>query len=235
MAQHQDGRIASTPGGSMRKIKQMAAEAKTLDAARMAEMEPNKRYALAIALLFVQSTTVKDNIGEMLIKRMMRIHTKGKQSLEQYRSQQQKRTDELVATLRDFLTAYQTEGSAEERVEALTNVIGDRTATLLEDCEAHLAYAGNNYYPFLWRHYKSHRATLFKILQSIRLRSTSQDTLMEQAIAFLQSHQHSRADWVPTVHMVKKRSGNDESERLPLVDLSWVPDSWWRWMNPQRK
>ena len=227
--------LQALQGVSMRKIKQMAAEAKTLDAARMLEMEPNKRYALAIALLFVQSTTVKDNIGEMLIKRMMRIHTKGKQSLEQYRSQQQKRTDELVATLRDFLTAYQTEGSAEERVEALKNVIGDRTATLLEGCESHLGYAGNNYYPFLWRHYKSHRATLFKILHSIRLRSTSQDTLMEQAITFLQSHQHSRADWVPTIQMVKKGSGKDESERVPLVDLSWVPDSWWRWISPQRK
>jgi hypothetical protein len=55
----------------------MAAEAKTLDAARMVEMEPNKRYALAIALLFVQSTTVKDIIGEMLVKRMRHIHTQG--------------------------------------------------------------------------------------------------------------------------------------------------------------
>ena len=58
---------------------------------------------------------------------------------------------------------------------------------------------------------------------------------MEQAITFLQSHQHSRANWIPTVHMVKKGSGKEDSERVPLVDLSWVPDSWWRWMSPQRK
>ena len=85
----------------------------------------------------------------MLGKRMRHIHTQGKQSLEQYRSQQQKRTDELVSTRRDLLTAYQAEGSPEEPVEALTNVIGDRTATLLENWESHLAYAGNNYTPCL--------------------------------------------------------------------------------------
>lgn len=227
--------LQALQGVSMSKIKQMAAEAKTLDSARMLEMEPKKRYSLAIALLFIQSTKVKDNIGEMLIKRVMSIQNKGKQSLEQYRSQKQKRTDELVATLRDLLTAYQTEGSAEERVEALKTVIGDQTDTLLEDCESHLAFAGNNYYPFLWQHYKSHRSTLFKILHSIRLRSTSQDKLMEQAISFLQSHQNSRADWIPTFQIVKNGSRKDEPEKVPLLDLSWVPDSWWRWISPQRK
>ena len=56
--------LQALQGVSMRKIKQMAAEAKTLDASRMLEMEPNKRYALAIALLFVQSTTVKRDSPE---------------------------------------------------------------------------------------------------------------------------------------------------------------------------
>lgn len=81
------------------KVRQMAAEAKTLDAARMLEMKPKKRCALVIALLAVQSTTVMDDIGEMLIKRLMGIQHKGKQSLEDYKLQKQKRTDELVATL----------------------------------------------------------------------------------------------------------------------------------------
>lgn len=43
------------------KINQMAAEAKTLDAARMLEMEPKKRYTLATALLAIQTTKVLDD------------------------------------------------------------------------------------------------------------------------------------------------------------------------------
>lgn len=62
----------------------MASEEKTLDAARMVEMDPNKHYAL----LFVQPAPVKDTIGEMLVKRMMSIHTKGNESLERHRAQQ---------------------------------------------------------------------------------------------------------------------------------------------------
>ncbi|WP_336974033.1 hypothetical protein [Bacillus thuringiensis] len=36
------------------KVERLAAEAKTLDAARMKELEPHKRYTLAISLLHVQ-------------------------------------------------------------------------------------------------------------------------------------------------------------------------------------
>lgn len=61
---------------SSTKIQQMAAEAKTLDAYRMSEVEKKKRYALAISLVSVQTSRILDNIGEMLIKRMMSIHKK---------------------------------------------------------------------------------------------------------------------------------------------------------------
>src|SRR5699024_3222661 len=59
------------------KVKQMAAEAQTLNAYRMTEMEPKKRYALAVSLVSSQLSKVLDDIGEMLIKRMMSIHKKG--------------------------------------------------------------------------------------------------------------------------------------------------------------
>ncbi|KAB2331563.1 DUF4158 domain-containing protein [Cytobacillus depressus] len=61
------------------KVKQMASEAKTIGAYRMIEMEPKKRYALTISLVSMQLSKVLDDIGEMLIKRMMSIHKKGRQ------------------------------------------------------------------------------------------------------------------------------------------------------------
>jgi hypothetical protein len=56
---------------------------------------------------------------------------------------------------------------------------------LLEACEAHLAHAGSNYFPFVWRAYKSHRASLFGLLNAFTVRSTSQDTSTEEALRFL--------------------------------------------------
>lgn len=106
---------------------------------------------------------------------------------------------------------------------------------MLEDCETHLAYSGNNFYPFLWRHFKSHRSILFKILQVIKLKSTSQDKLMEQAIDFLKAHQHSRADCISTVRIEKRGKLKSEWTTISLIDLSWVPDPWWRWISPNFK
>ena len=70
------------------KVKHCAAEARTLDAARMAEIEPRKRLTLAASLLRVQSVRVLDDLAEMLIKRLSSIHHKGKDALGRIPSSQ---------------------------------------------------------------------------------------------------------------------------------------------------
>ena len=73
----------------------------------------------------------------------------------QYRTETQNRTDELVTTLRDVVRAYQTEDEVPQRFAAIETIIGERSQTLLDECEAHLAYTGNNYFPLLQDFYKS--------------------------------------------------------------------------------
>jgi hypothetical protein len=162
----------------------------------------------------------------MFIKQLMNIHHKGKEALAEYHAQHQQRTDDLIATLRDLVVAYRTEGSTKKRLAALEAVIGDHDEQLLEQCDAHLAYAGNNYYPFLWRFYKSHRAALFDLLQAIKLRSTSQDTALESAVQFALQYERRAGDWLPTVEEVPGETGQPYLK--PLLDLTWVPDTWWR-------
>lgn len=71
----------------------------------------------------------------------------------------------LIATLHDLLTAYESDGTVGERFMAIDVVLGERSDELRNDCEQHLAYAGRNYYSFLWRYYKSHGATSFLLPQ----------------------------------------------------------------------
>ncbi len=148
------GLFAGIPHG---KIKQFAIEAKTLDAARMREMLPNKRYTLAAALLLVQSAQALDDLAEMLIKRLLAIHQKGKEALQQYHLEHQARTDALVTTLRDLVVAYRKEGTTDERFAAMEGVLGEQSEEVLKQCEEHLAYAGNTYQQFLWSYYKALR------------------------------------------------------------------------------
>jgi hypothetical protein len=101
-------------------------------------------------LLAVQTARARDNLGTMLVRLLQRIHRQGKQALLAYREKAARRTDALVGTLRDLVVAHGQEGTPAERFAAMDAVIGARGGeVLIEKCDAHLAHAGNNYYPFL--------------------------------------------------------------------------------------
>jgi TnpA family transposase len=197
------------------KVQHFAAEAKSLDAARMLEIQPQKRHTLAAALIRAQVARTLDDLGETLIKRMTKIHHSGEEALADYRRRQQGRTDELIAFLHDLVTVIQNEGSARVALASMRALVGDQAEQILQDCEAHAAYADDNPSSLLWRFFKSHRQTLFELLSEIRLATTSQDTAVEDALGFLRSHWTSRRDWL------------DLDPRRSL-DLSWIPDRWWK-------
>lgn len=209
------------------KLKHFATEAMSLDAARMKELETNKRYTLAAALITTQSARTLDDLAFMLIRRMQNIHVKAKSALDKYREEYQARTDRLITTLRDVVVAHSTVGEVNERFDEIEKALGDNPDQLLSECEAHIAYAGNNYYPFLWRFYRSHRAILFQILKQVRLHSTTQDKSIEASIQFLIDHQGSRSDWLDVVKIEKQQT-------IQLLDLDWVPQKWWQLITNQK-
>lgn len=131
------------------KVRHFAAEARTLDAARMLEIEPRKRLTLAVALLQVQSARGLDDLAEMLIKRLSVIHQRGKDALADYQVRHRQRADGLVQTLRDLVTVYRAEGTPHETLAAMAALLPDRGEVILQGCEDHLAHAGDNYLPFL--------------------------------------------------------------------------------------
>jgi TnpA family transposase len=215
------------------KIKRFAAEAQTLDASRMQNMRSRKRYTLALCLLTTQYAQALDDLAEMVIKRLMRLHQQGKEAFEAYRNAQQKRIDELILVLRDVTVAYRGEGTDQERMEAIDAAFGGESANVLLECETHLAFVTNTYYPFLRKLYGSYRALLFKFLNTVVLRSSHQDTALETTIAFLKENETRTGNWLPICSVEKKRG--EEPSLLPLVDLSWMSDVWWRIVSGQSK
>jgi TnpA family transposase len=206
------------------KRRQFAAEARSLDAARMARLQPHKRYTLAAALIDRQAASTLDDLGEMFIKRMLKIHQSAQEALAQYRQEHQAATDELVAALADILTMLQQGGNPQKRLEDIEQRVGLQGDELLNRCTAYLAYAHNNYYPLMWKYYASHRTVLFELLDRLTLASTSQDRSVEQALDFLRQHRTSRAD-----RLSVSQIGRDEAGRIKLIaviDLTWIPDKW---------
>jgi TnpA family transposase len=161
------------------KIKQFAAEARTLNLTLMNGLQSPKRYTLAAALIREQVARSLDDVAEMFVRRMQRIHNKAQEALVLYRAQHLEQTDSLIALLKETASAYKIEGTKEQRFEAMEAIIGEDVDDIIERCEAHQAYAGNNYFPFLPRFYKNYRSTLFNFIESIKLISTSQDRSVE--------------------------------------------------------
>jgi TnpA family transposase len=215
------------------KLRHFAAEAQTLDASAMKALPRPKRYTLAITLLNAQYTQALDDLAEMFIKQMQQLHQRSQTALAEYRRAQQSNTDELIATLRDVIAAYQSEGDIPQRFAAISTVIEAHSQALMEQCEAHLTYEGNNYLPLLQKVYKSHRATLFRLLAVLPLRSSTQDASLTAAVAFIQAHRTGRSLWVATVKTAAQ--GTPEESAVPLLDLSWIDGKWWFLVTGQRQ
>ena len=215
------------------KRKRFAAEAQTLDAARMQAMQARKRYTLTLCLLVERYAQALDDLAEMVIKRLLKLHQHSKTAFETYCAAHQGRVNELIGMLRDVTQAYQAEGTAEARLHQIDRAFGGQSAAVLRDCEQHLASVSNTYYPFLPAFYGAHRTTLFKFLHAVTLRSSHQNTGLEEAIAFLLANEHRTGDWLPICR--KERQPKQPPRLVPLLDLSWMSDIWWRVVSGQRK
>lgn len=75
----------------------ISGRSKTLDAARMKELEPHKRYTLAISLLHVQHAKTIDDIGTMYIKRVAKAENKAERAFHILkRKRENKQTNSLL-------------------------------------------------------------------------------------------------------------------------------------------
>ena len=193
------------------KVSQFAAEARSLDVASMRDFAEPKRLTLAAALVSVQVGRAFDDVTDMYIRLVQRMHSRARDALNQYRIDKAAETDALVATLHSVSLAYKTEGNEVDRIVAIGAVIEHKLDSIIEQCEKHALLAGSNYLPLLSKFYKSQRAVLLSFLDNVELVSTSQDQSLITAVKFVLNHKVSRAEWLT----------------VPAdIDLSFVSDKW---------
>ena len=206
------------------KVKQFAAEARSLDVASMHDCAEPKRLTLATALVLVQMARALDDVADMYIRLVQRLHNHAYTSLREHHVKQVERTDALVSTLRQVTLAYQHDGTAEQRLAAIGSVLDKQGDRILSQCDAHEATAGRNHLPFLTTFYSHQRAALFQFLEHIDLVSTSPDTSTTDAIAFVRAHKRERHDRV----CVRREETHEDGSLhdVTRLDLSFVSEKW---------
>ena len=180
------------------KIKYFATQAKALDAAEMKSFSKEKRYTILIC--FIHNNTVKtlDNMITMFIKRIGKIHNKAKENLELLLDSQRGKTENMIGLLQEILTtSYQcaNDDKIADNFKSIVIKNGGYEA-LIKDCDEITAYNNKNYYPLLWKSFKSHRKTFFEILKILSIGSTTDNKSLVNAIKYLLANESRKSEFI---------------------------------------
>lgn len=179
------------------KVRHWAAEARALDASEMRKMSLAKRHTLLICLIQRAQVTTRDELANMLIKTMGRIHQRGREALQALHEQSRAQTETLVDTLAEVIAIADpaiTDAEVGKQVRTLLLDRGGREQ-LQNTCEAVTAYHGQNYLPLLWRFFQPQRRTLWRLVETLEFMSTSHDSTLINALASVKQNAQRKGRW----------------------------------------
>ena len=198
------------------KLKQYRYIARSLNASEMAELKPQKRYALAVIYIRAQFAQTLDDATDLFVRMLQNLDNQARTKLGEYQQEHLQRTDRLIGQLKEVLLAYQINGTDHQRVEAIGSSLIADVDDLVAICDEHMAYAGRNYLPFLIQPYKAVRAQLLNCIEIINPQSSSEDDTLIRMMKALQGLRGSRHEIVP-ISLIDL-----DAER----DLQWLPAAW---------
>lgn len=209
-------------GVSPVKIKHFAAQAKALDAAEMKDFADAKRYALLVCFVTRAGIKARDALAEMFIKRMAKLHQNGKEELEKIKLRQTEKTERLVSLFSGVLANVDLEKSDAEVGKNIKKFFGSQNlALLMEECEIVSAYYGDNYFPLIWKFYRSHRSALLRLITALKFSSTTNDRSLIDSLKFLIESENRRGDYLEAADDLT--FAGEKWRRMVLKTIDWLP------------
>jgi hypothetical protein len=161
------------------KVQQFAAEAAALDVGDMRDLSTqSRRYSLLICFLYQAQVQTRDELAEMLLKRMRRTTTAAQTRLKELQDQHRELEEQMLTVFAEVIneTLHTLEDNAAlgQGVRDILQTSGGAEA--LRDRYAQVsAYHNNNYRPLLWSFYSPYRAELFRLSHVLTFRAATQD------------------------------------------------------------
>jgi hypothetical protein len=184
------------------KVHQFAAEAAALEVGDLrAIRDTPRRLSLLLCLLYRAQVQTRDQLAEMLLKRMRATTNAAKARLQELHDQHRELEEQMLAVFSEVLT-HTLETSEEEeatlghQVRHVLHTHGG-AAALQERYEQVAAYHNDNYRPLMWGFFRPYRAALFQVSRLLTFRSATQDQSLLDALRFIHQYQHTRGSTVP--------------------------------------
>lgn len=179
------------------KIKHFAGEARVLDAGEMKKFKKPKQYALIICLIHRAHIKTHDALIRMFIRRMAKMHQNGKDELQKIQIRHLEKSEKLVNIFSNVLQSVDLKETNFSVGKNIKNILSNYDLQILkQDCEQLQAFHGSNYFPLLWKFYRSHRSALFRLVNALEFKSTSRDSSMQSALEFLIDNENRRGDFL---------------------------------------
>jgi TnpA family transposase len=182
------------------KLRQFAAEAAALEVSELLDIsQQGKRHALLLSLLRQARTRCRDELIEMLLRRVRRTQAAAKEKLEALHDRNREIEEALISVFGQVLETardVETDAAFGSRVKSLLAERGG-IEVLAKQCATVSAAHRNNDLPLLWPIHAKSRTLLFRLLDLMDIRSATQDRSLLDALAVVAEHRHARRDELP--------------------------------------
>jgi hypothetical protein len=194
------------------KLRQFAAEAAALDVGDLRDTsQPGKRSTLLLSLLRRARMRCRDEMIEMLLRRVRKTQASAKDQLSALRDRHRGMEEALIGVLGRVLETAQSQETDEAFGQQVRKLLLEQggVEALSERCETVSAWHSDNDLPLLWPIHAQHRSLLFELIDLLDIRSATQDRSLLDALAAVRKHRHAR-----------------RHEMLDPVDLSFASQRW---------
>jgi hypothetical protein len=187
---------------SLHQDQQFAAEAAALDVGDIRDiLYGPRRWSLLLCFLHHAQVQTRDQLVEMVLKRVRHITNAAKERLKELHEQHRELEEQMLAVFSEVLDhtidiPEDEEATLGHSVRQLLQTRGG-AETLRDQYEQVSAYHSDNYRPLMWGFYRPYRAELFRLSHLLTFHSATHDHSLLDALRFIQHFQHARGDYVP--------------------------------------
>lgn len=215
------------------KLRQFGAEAAALEVSDLLDIsKPGKRHTLLLAMLRHARMRGRDELIEMMVRRIRRTQTAAKEKLEALHDEQREIEGSLIAILGAVVETTQVQDNDAALGRQIRKLLTERggVTALAEQCDAVSALHRDSELPLLWPIHARQRSLLFGLLDLMEIKSATQDLSLLDALAMVSKERHARSNELPDVvdlgfasqrwknFIVKRQAASGSTERR-LIEI----------------